>query len=74
MFLLGFQSRSVNAGNYQLAAMCSFCIAMSQANLWNLVVKSNGSWSSAAVYGLAGATAITSSMWCHGKITKLIKR
>ena len=67
VFTLGFQSRVVNAGNYKLAALMSFLIAMSQAHLWFVISKGDGSLLSSAVYGLSGMAAITSAMWVHQK-------
>lgn len=65
VFTLGFQSRVVNAGNYKLAAMMSFLIAMSQAHLWFVISQGNGSLVTSAIYGLSGMVGITSAMWCH---------
>jgi hypothetical protein len=64
VFLLGFQSRCVNSGNYVMAAMGSFSIALMQTTLWGALFK-DVSWSAAIVYGLSGASGITSSMWVH---------
>lgn len=64
VFLLGFQSRCVNTGNYSLAALGSFSIALMQTTLWGALF-SDLSWSSSIVYGLSGASGITSSMWVH---------
>jgi hypothetical protein len=65
VFALGFQSRVVNAGNYKLAAMMSFLIAMSQAFLWGIFAKAQSSLLASAIYGLSGMAAITSAMWFH---------
>lgn len=65
VFLLGFQSRLVNTGNYWGAAMCSFSIAMFQATLWSNLMKHNATWSGTLAYGLAGAAAITSAIYAH---------
>ena len=64
VFLLGFQSRCVNHGNPWYAACCSFTIAMTQTTLWGALFKDH-SWGAAVAYGLAGASAITSSMYVH---------
>lgn len=64
VFMLGFQSRAVNHGNYALAAGNSFCIAIMQTTLWVKIVHDQ-SWAAAMVYACAGASAITSSMWVH---------
>lgn len=65
VFTLGFQSRAVNAGNFKLAAVMSFTIAMFQAHLWKLIVEGDGSLESSVIYGLSGSCAITSAMWVH---------
>lgn len=67
MFTLGFQSRAVNGGNYTLAAVMSFTIAMFQANIWKLIVDGDQGLTSSLVYGLSGMCAITSAMWVHQK-------
>jgi hypothetical protein len=67
VFMLGFQSRCVNYGNFAYAACCSFTIAILQTTLWGALFH-NLTWTSAAVYGLSGASGITSSMWVHKKM------
>lgn len=64
VFLLGFQSRCVNHGNYRQAACCSFTIAMFQSTLWGALFR-DLSWAAAVAYGLSGAAGITGSMWVH---------
>lgn len=68
VFLLGFQSRLVNTGNYAGAAVCSFTIALFQATLWTSLMNTHSSWSSTLAYGLAGAAAITSAIFAHKKL------
>lgn len=65
VFTLGFQSRAVNAGNYYLAAIMSFVVAMSQAHLWYIIVEGDGSLEASLVYGLSGMVAITTAMFVH---------
>ena len=67
VFLLGFQSRLVNHGNFAWAAMCSFTIAFFQAHLWSSIVHSQGNLFLTLAYGISGAAAITSAMWVHRK-------
>lgn len=67
VFTLGFQSRAVNGGNYKLAAIMSFTIAMFQAHLWKLIVDGEQGVGPSLVYGLSGMLAITSAMWVHQK-------
>ena len=69
VFLLGFQSRCVNHGNFALAAGGSFLIAMMQTTLWGAMFR-DLSWSAALTYGLSGAAGITSSMYVHKRLTK----
>lgn len=64
VFLLGFQSRSVNHGNFKLAACMSFVIAQMQTTLWGALF-SNLTWQASLVYGASGALGITSSMYVH---------
>ena len=64
VFLLGFQSRSVNHGNYRMAAALALVIAQAQTTLWGALF-SNLNWSSSIVYGISGALGITSSMYVH---------
>jgi uncharacterized membrane protein YuzA (DUF378 family) len=64
VFLLGFQSRCVNHGNFGLSAICSFTIATMQMTLWSALFK-DLSWTATIIYGLAGASGITSSMYVH---------
>lgn len=64
VFLLGFQSRCVNHGNYKQAACCSFTIALFQSTLWGALFR-DLSWPATIAYGLSGAAGITGSMWVH---------
>lgn len=65
VFLLGFQSRAVNAGGFKTAACMSFTLAMFQGHLWKLIANGDGSLLASAIYGLSGSCAITSAMWTH---------
>lgn len=67
VFLLGFQSRSVNHGNYRMAMCGSFMIAMMQTTLWGALFK-DLSWAATIVYGLSGMTGIGSSMFVHQRL------
>lgn len=73
VFLLGFQSRNVNNGNYGWAAVTSFMIAMMQTTLWGTLF-SNLTWVSSTVYGLSGCLGITSSMFVHQRLIKKKER
>jgi hypothetical protein len=64
VFLLGFQSRNVNSGNYAWAACTSFTIAIMQTTLWGQLFA-NLTWASSIVYGASGACGITLSMYVH---------
>lgn len=72
VFLLGFQSRNVNHGNYGWAAGTSFCIAIMQTSLWGALFR-DLSWASAAVYGLSGALGITASMFTHQRLVRRVE-
>lgn len=67
VFLLGFQSRNVNHGNYVWAAGTSFAIAIMQTTLWGALFR-DLSWPAALVYGLSGACGITASMVVHKRL------
>jgi uncharacterized membrane protein YuzA (DUF378 family) len=69
VFLLGFQSRCVNHGNFGYAACGSFLIAIMQTTLWGALFR-DLSWAAAITYGLSGATGITSSMFVHQRFAK----
>lgn len=67
VFMLGFQSRAVNHGNYKLAGCNSFMIAIMQTTLWGALFK-DLSWTASVVYGLSGLTGIMSSMFVHQRL------
>lgn len=69
VFLLGFQSRNVNHGNYGWAAGTSFLIAQAQVFLWGSLFR-DLSLIAALVYGLSGALGITSSMAVHQRMIR----
>lgn len=64
VFLLGFQSRNVNHGNFGWAAGTSFAIAIAQTLLWGALFA-NLTMLGAITYGLSGALGITSAMFVH---------
>lgn len=68
VFLLGFQSRLVNTGNYLWAGVCSFTIALAQTFLWSILMKPDSDVYSGVIYGLSGASAIISAMFIHHKL------
>jgi len=65
VFLLGFQSRNVNHGNFGWAAVTSFTIALAQASIWSLITRPGAGLPEALVYGVSGMCGITSAMWVH---------
>lgn len=67
VFLLGFQSRAVNHGNYRIAAGNSFLIAIMQTTLWGALFK-NLSWPATLAYGLGAMLGIISSMYLHKEL------
>lgn len=64
VFLLGFQSRNVNHGNYGWAAATSIGVGLSQTFLWKHIIEDDGV-AAGIVYAVAGALAITASMYVH---------
>ena len=66
VFLLGFQSRNVNYGNYGWAAGTAFAIGIMQTTLWGALFR-DLSATSAVIYACAGALAIVSSMYVHSR-------
>jgi hypothetical protein len=64
-FMMGFQSRNVNNGDYLWAAICSAIIGVTNATLWSAVVGSSSGILGGLVYGLSGAIGITASMKAH---------
>lgn len=66
VFLLGVQSRNVNAGRYMAAVLTSAGINTSQF----LFVKfaSTGGWSTWAVTTIAGCTGIASAIWFYQNV------
>lgn len=65
VFVAGFQSRNVNNGDYGWAAATSFALGLTNAILWTKITDLEATGIGGAVYGLAGALAITSSMYVH---------
>ena len=64
VFLLGFQSRNVNHGNFGWAAGTSFAIGISQTALWGALFR-DLSLAGSVTYGLSGALGITAAMYVH---------
>lgn len=67
VFTLGFQSRSVNAGNYGVAFFCSTLIGFSQVYVWKHVMEGTNGFLGAAVYSFSGAVAICCAIFVHQK-------
>lgn len=67
VFLLGFQSRNVNHGNFGWAAGTSFAVAISQGMLWSHIIRPDIGFLGWLTYGFAGSSAIVSSMHIHKK-------
>jgi O-antigen ligase len=65
VFLLGFQSRLVNTGNYIGAGICSFTIAMFQASVWHSLMAPNATWETTLAYGIGGSLGIMSAIYAH---------
>lgn len=73
VFALGFQSRNVNHGNYGWAGATSFFVAISQGALWSHMMKPEMGIAGWIAYGLAGSSAITTSMYVHERFIKKAK-
>lgn len=67
VFLLGFQSRNVNHGNYGWAAVTSFGICLAQASIWHRITAPGAGWPEAVAYGLSGMFGIVVAMWMHAR-------
>jgi hypothetical protein len=72
VFALGLQSLNVNNGHYILAALTSFVIGAGQMVLYKLAP--NASWSEIAAYLSGGPFGITSAMWAHPRLARLLAR
>lgn len=70
VFLLGFQSRNVNSGNYGMAAATSFLVAVAQAAIWTRITAPTSGFWEIATYGLSGSTGITAAMYTHSRVTR----
>lgn len=70
VFMLGFQSRSVNAGNYVYAFFCSTAIGFSQVMVWKHIMEDTQSLLATAVYSLSGACAICCAIYAHKRLHK----
>jgi hypothetical protein len=70
VFTLGFQSRSVNAGNYVYAFFCSSVIGFSQVYVWKHIMTGDQSLLSTAVYAFSGGLAIMSAIFVHKHMHK----
>lgn len=70
VFTLGFQSRSVNAGNIPVAFVCSSLIGFAQVTVWKHIQTDTAGWLAATVYSFSGAVAITCAIVVHKKVFK----
>lgn len=70
VFLLGFNSRNVNYGNYGWAGGTSLFIGLSQALIWKQITADEAGLAAALVYSVSGAMGITSSMYVHERFIK----
>lgn len=64
VFLLGFQSRNVNAGKFLLAGCTSFCLAATQVVAVRGIADGNP-WFVLAMTGTASPAGIISAMVVH---------
>lgn len=72
VFALGLQSLNVNNGHYRAAAFTSFAIGSMQMILFKLAP--DASWSEIAAFLSGGPFGITTSMWAHPRLAKLLRR
>jgi hypothetical protein len=68
VFLLGFQSRNVNSGNYGWAAATSFLVCLAQSSLWHRIAAPEATTLDALTYGLSAAFGITAAMAVHRQL------
>lgn len=71
VFLLGWQSRNVNEGQYASAAGTSLALGVFGLTVTTLVIKAallEPSVATIAGYLLAGPVGIVLSMWSHRKV------
>lgn len=69
VFMLGFNSRNVNAGNYRWAIGSSLAIGLSQAYTWRAVTSDTG-FAGALVYAAFGGAGVVSAMYVHQRFIK----
>lgn len=67
VFVLGFQSRNINTGEFGWAAACSILIGLSNAYVWRSVTMESAGWAEWLIYSVSGGFGITSAMWVHRK-------
>lgn len=72
VFALGAQSLNVNNGHYIAAAVTSFVIGAGQMILFK--VAPHASWSEISAFLVGGPFGITTSMWAHPHLVRIIKR
>ena len=65
VFILGFQSRNINSGEYKWAAACSILIGLSQAYIWRVITMDDAGWADWLIYSVMGGVGITSAMYVH---------
>lgn len=68
VFILAFQSRNINSGQYAYAACGSIGIGMSQAFVWASVNNSHATWVEALVYSVGGGIGCVTAMWTHRRM------
>lgn len=65
VFILGFQSRNINSGEFKWAAACSILIGLSNTYVWRAITMEEASWGEWFTYSVAGGFGITSAMAIH---------
>lgn len=70
VFILGFQSRNINSGQYKWAAACSILIGFSQVYIWRAITMEDAGWLDWLIYSVMGGVGITTAMYTHKRWIK----
>lgn len=68
IFVIGFQSRAVNSGQYMVAAPTSFLIGFLQVSVLGDVLSPDASMVDTLIYCSGGMFGIVLAMWTHKNI------
>ena len=70
VFILGFQSRNINSGQYKWAAACSIGIGLSNTFVWRSITMTGAGWADWLIYSAMGGCGIVSAMYTHKRWIK----